>query len=99
MVGLKLTLFLIRHKFKFIILSGILTNSVRMLKNQIAIVKGMNITLAQISPVLGDITQNCNMILSAAKTIESDIIVFPELALSGYPPTDRFFSNDFCNRD
>ncbi|MEM7294677.1 MAG: nitrilase-related carbon-nitrogen hydrolase, partial [Pseudomonadota bacterium] len=52
----------------------------------------LNIALAQINPVVGDIEGNANIVLSAAKRAEQELdaqlVVFTELALSGYPPED-----------
>ncbi len=51
----------------------------------------MRIALAQINPTVGDISGNMNLILDAidhAKQDTADLVVFPELALIGYPPRD-----------
>jgi NAD+ synthase (glutamine-hydrolysing) len=51
----------------------------------------MRILLAQINPTVGDLKGNCEKILkriALAKQKNVDIAVFPELALSGYPPDD-----------
>ncbi len=51
----------------------------------------MKIALAQINPIIGDFTKNCGKILAyAQKAYESGcrLVVFPELAISGYPPQD-----------
>ena len=49
-----------------------------------------NILLAQINPIVGDIDYNTAMIIDIVKTQQKshDIIVFPELAITGYPPED-----------
>jgi len=51
----------------------------------------MKITLAQINPTIGDIEGNLikikNAILKAISD-KSDVIIFPELSLLGYPPFD-----------
>ncbi len=51
----------------------------------------MKITMAQLNPVVGDLAGNKSAIAStyaaAAKT-GSDLVVFPELFLTGYPPWD-----------
>ena len=57
----------------------------------------MKITIAQISPILGDIEANKALILSELDQCNSDIIIFPECALSGYPPTDHWHRVDFKN--
>jgi NAD+ synthase (glutamine-hydrolysing) len=52
----------------------------------------MKITLAQINPIVGDISGNLRKIadttVSAAAAYTPDLIVFPELCLTGYPPKD-----------
>lgn len=51
----------------------------------------MKIMLAQIAPRVGDINGNIRLILDAsseAETAGCDLIVFPELAVTGYPPED-----------
>lgn len=44
----------------------------------------MKISIAQFAPVFGDKTQNSEKILDYIDKIDSDIIVLPELALTGY---------------
>lgn len=51
----------------------------------------LNIALAQINPLVGDIPGNTDRILTEASRAEAagaDAILFPELTLSGYPPED-----------
>lgn len=51
----------------------------------------MRILLAQTNPTVGDIVGNTKKIVQAiasAKEKKADLIVFPELALCGYPPED-----------
>ncbi len=51
----------------------------------------MKISLAQINTTVGDISGNCKKILQLiqkAKAVGGDIVIFPELALIGYPPRD-----------
>ena len=51
----------------------------------------MKVTIAQINPTIADIEGNLNKILSAidkAKLENSDLIIFPEMAIIGYPPMD-----------
>jgi len=51
----------------------------------------MKITLAQINTVVGDIDGNLERILShlaPARDAGSDLVVFPEMCISGYPPRD-----------
>ena len=48
------------------------------------------IALAQINPILGNLTYNKNKILKILKKVvnKADIVVFPELSIVGYPPED-----------
>ena len=58
----------------------------------------MKIMLAQIAPRVGDITGNIEMIMDAASRAENascDLIVFPELAVTGYPPYDLMLRPSF----
>ncbi|MBL4700509.1 MAG: hypothetical protein JKX85_04550, partial [Phycisphaeraceae bacterium] len=51
----------------------------------------MRIALAQINPIVGDITGNMQQIqlaIEAARLRHADLVVFPELAIIGYPPRD-----------
>jgi NAD+ synthetase len=51
----------------------------------------MKIALVQINPVIGDFVYNSTLILSwtdKAREKGCDLVVFPELALCGYPPQD-----------
>ncbi|MGE0053212.1 MAG: NAD+ synthase [Hyphomicrobium sp.] len=54
-------------------------------------VHSLKIALAQLNPVVGDISGNARKALDAhakAKSLGADLIVFPELFLNGYPPED-----------
>lgn len=55
----------------------------------------LKIALAQINTLVGDVLGNAGQIIaaieSARDTHGADLIVFPELALSGYPPEDLLF--------
>ncbi|MAV89105.1 MAG: hypothetical protein CBD21_01010 [bacterium TMED161] len=59
----------------------------------------MNIRIAQINPIVGDIAGNFDLI---SKTIISSpdhsIVVFPELAITGYPPQDLLLDSKFINQ-
>ena len=51
----------------------------------------MKIALVQLNPVIGDFAYNSGKILSwvgKAREKECDLVIFPELALCGYPPQD-----------
>ncbi|BBN59378.1 NAD+ synthase [Hydrogenovibrio marinus] len=55
----------------------------------------IKIVMAQINPIVGDIDGNVHMIIEAAQQAkqqhEADIVVFPELTITGYPPEDLLF--------
>ena len=56
------------------------------------------ITLAQINPTVGALEHNADLVLDAANRAAaagSDVVVFPELALSGYPPEDLVLKRHF----
>ena len=51
----------------------------------------MRIALAQINPTVGDLAGNSRLIISwmdKARAAGADIVCFPELAITGYPPED-----------
>ncbi|MEO0477556.1 MAG: nitrilase-related carbon-nitrogen hydrolase [Planctomycetota bacterium] len=57
----------------------------------------MRIALAQINPTVGDIPGNTALIQSAierAKAEDARLVVFPELAIIGYPPKDLLLKPD-----
>jgi NAD+ synthase (glutamine-hydrolysing) len=57
------------------------------------------IALAQINPTVGDIVSNRKRIeeyIYLADRKSADIVVFPELALCGYPPEDLLFKENFA---
>ena len=58
----------------------------------------MRIALAQINPVVGDIAGNERLIcerLVAAREGAAQLVVFPELCLTGYPPEDLLLKEHF----
>jgi len=60
--------------------------------------KNMRIALAQINLTVGDLSGNCQKIISyiqKARARGADIIAFPELALTGYPPEDLLLKHQF----
>jgi NAD+ synthase (glutamine-hydrolysing) len=61
----------------------------------------MKILLAQINPTVGAIGQNLDRILQAirqARELHADLVVFPELVLSGAPLHDLLFHHDFVEK-
>lgn len=56
----------------------------------------MKLTLAQINPTVGDLDGNMALIRRVRDgATDTDLIVFPELALSGYPPEDLILKPQF----
>ena len=62
----------------------------------------LHISLAQGNFCVGDISGNQQKIIELAKQAESDqnadVVIFPELALTGYPPEDLLFRPGFHRR-
>ena len=62
----------------------------------------VKIGFAQINTVVGDFEGNARKIARAAENLESrgaQIILTPELSLTGYPPQDLLFKSDFVPRN
>ncbi len=62
----------------------------------------MRIALAQINTTVGDFTGNSGLIVKfaqQAKAQEADLVVFPEMALCGYPPRDLVEKPSFENAE
>jgi NAD+ synthase (glutamine-hydrolysing) len=58
----------------------------------------INIALAQINPVVGDIDGNTDRIIEAIDAARRDgaqVVALPELAITGYPPDDLVFKRPF----
>lgn len=58
----------------------------------------MRVMAAQINPTVGDLEGNTRKIIDAlirARAKDVDVIVFPELALTGYPPEDLLLDPEF----
>jgi NAD+ synthase (glutamine-hydrolysing) len=61
----------------------------------------VRIALAQINPTIGDFAGNTKKILEFAGRAESQgahLVMFPELAVCGYPPADLLEKRDFIKR-
>ncbi len=62
----------------------------------------LTVVVGQINLLVGDIMGNAErIIISTQKAIEqfqADLVVFPELSLSGYPAEDLLFRHDFLQR-
>ena len=61
----------------------------------------MRLALAQINTVVGDLDGNCARIvgrLREAREAGADLVLFPELAVTGYPPEDLLFRPEFLRQ-
>ena len=64
----------------------------------------MRIALAQLNPTVGDLENNAGRVLAAAdraRCENADLVVTPELVISGYPPKDLLRRQGFvaaCDR-
>lgn len=59
----------------------------------------MKVCIAQLNPTIGDFSNNTKKIITSIKKAISekcDLILFSELAISGYPVRDRLFYESFC---
>ena len=62
------------------------------------IVRNFRLALAQINPTVGDIPGNTALMLEyvqRAREAQADLIAFPEMATTGYPPEDLLFKSSF----
>ena len=59
----------------------------------------MIVALSQLNSTVGDLNGNANLINEAIQKVrnEADIIVFPEMVLTGYPPKDLLLDSSFIN--
>jgi NAD+ synthase (glutamine-hydrolysing) len=58
----------------------------------------LRLGLAQINPTVGDLEGNTSKIctfLNHARVLDCDLVLFPELAITGYPPEDLLFKKNF----
>ncbi len=58
----------------------------------------MRLALAQINPIVGDLDGNRELILerlAEARSNSADLVLFPELAVTGYPPEDLLLRPGF----
>ena len=61
----------------------------------------IKIQIAQFNPIVGDIKSNAQKMLDLtidANNAGAHLIIFPELALTGYPPEDLLLRNGFINQ-
>jgi len=58
--------------------------------------------LAQINPCVGDLTGNCALIASNIRLARENgarVVIFPELAVCGYPPEDLLMKKHFIDKN
>ena len=55
----------------------------------------MNLVLAQLNPIIGDLDGNAEKIFEVCESIKNkdiNLVITPELSLIGYPPKDLLFN-------
>src|SRR3954453_19989805 len=60
----------------------------------------MRIALAQINPTVGDLAANARKVIdfsNRARAAGAQLVVFPELAVTGYPPKDLLLKSQFVD--
>ena len=59
----------------------------------------MIIALSQLNSTVGDLNGNADLINNSIRAArgDADIIVFPEMVLTGYPPKDLLFDLNFID--
>jgi NAD+ synthase (glutamine-hydrolysing) len=62
----------------------------------------LRIAMGQLNMLVGDVVGNTEKLINAARkahrNLNADLIAFPELALTGYPPEDLLFRNDLLSQ-
>ncbi len=56
------------------------------------------VALAQVNPTVGDIEGNARLIIDhikRARDAQADLVAFPELCITGYPPEDLLYKDSF----
>jgi len=62
----------------------------------------MKVALAQINTTVGDLAGNESKIVAAYQRgaqAGADLVIFPELATTGYPPRDLLLKTNFINQN
>ena len=62
----------------------------------------IRVALAQINPTVGDLAGNTRIVLDyigRAREVGADLVAFPELALTGYPPEDLLLKPHFVREN
>ena len=74
----------------------------KVLDSQTSSQVNLRIAVSQMNAVVGDFKYNVNRIQSCLKEatkFRTDLILFPELALTGYPPEDLLLKDDFIAKN
>ena len=62
----------------------------------------VRIALAQVNPIVGDLPGNAQRVIEfigRAQEMGSDLVAFPELVLTGYPPEDLLLRPEFIDQN
>lgn len=62
----------------------------------------MKIAMAQINSTVGDLDENIKKIreyIERSRSLEADLVAFPEMAVTGYPPQDLLYEKAFVRRN
>ena len=62
----------------------------------------MKIALCQINPTVGSFSSNIDLIernYKGAVKKGADLVVFPEMSITGYPPQDLLWQRDFVTKN
>src|SRR5436190_664592 len=65
-------------------------------------VRTLRVALAQVNPTVGDLSGNAALIkdyFARAASAGADIVAFPELAVTGYPPEDLLLKPSFIKQN
>ncbi len=62
--------------------------------------KALKVAICQINPCIGDLERNFEKTLTIIHSLQkqADLLVFPELSLTGYPPKDLVLCPDFVEK-
>ena len=55
----------------------------------------MRVGLLQLNPTIGDIDGNTHRLIDCANGCNADLLITPELVISGYPPRDILLCSGF----
>jgi len=64
--------------------------------------RSLRLAMAQINPTVGDFKGNAALIIDAmdqARSVGADVLTFPELAITGYPPEDLLLKPKFVEEN